>query len=130
LDIQLSVQSVPNTTKVVRSNPVHGEVYSIQHYIIKFVSDLRQISGFLYRSDPVCKSNSILVIPVRFCFVTVGMSLKYKKLFVSNISKKNKIQQKGVSTEKLDTTLYNKVCQRLATDQWFSPPIKLTATTI
>ena len=24
-----------------------GEVYSIQHYVIKFVSDLRQISGFL-----------------------------------------------------------------------------------
>ena len=25
-----------------RSNPVHGEVYSIQHYVIKFVSDMRQ----------------------------------------------------------------------------------------
>ena len=23
-----------------RSNPVNGEVYSIQHYVIKFVSDL------------------------------------------------------------------------------------------
>jgi hypothetical protein len=41
------VQSVPITTKVVSSNPVHGEVYSIQHYVIKFVSDLRQIGGFL-----------------------------------------------------------------------------------
>ena len=28
------------TTKAVSSNPVHGEVYSIQHYVIKFVSDL------------------------------------------------------------------------------------------
>ena len=28
-------------TKVVSSNLVHGEVYSIQHYVIKFVSDLR-----------------------------------------------------------------------------------------
>jgi len=27
--------------------PVHGEVYSIQHYVIKFVSDLRQVGGFL-----------------------------------------------------------------------------------
>jgi hypothetical protein len=26
---------------------VHGEVYSIQHYVIKFVSDLRQVCGFL-----------------------------------------------------------------------------------
>ena len=29
------------------SNPVHGEVYSIQHYAIKFVSDFRQVGGFL-----------------------------------------------------------------------------------
>ena len=31
----------------VSSNPVHGEVYSIQHYVIKFVSDLQQVGGFL-----------------------------------------------------------------------------------
>ena len=31
LDLQLPVQSVPFTT-VVSSNPVHGEVYSIQQY--------------------------------------------------------------------------------------------------
>ena len=30
------------------SNPAHGEVYSIQHYVIKFVSDLRQVGGFLW----------------------------------------------------------------------------------
>ena len=29
------------------SNPVHDEVYLIQHYVIKFVSDLRQVAGFL-----------------------------------------------------------------------------------
>jgi len=34
LDFQLPVQSVPTTTNVVSSNPVHGEVYSIQHYVI------------------------------------------------------------------------------------------------
>ena len=33
--------------KVVRSNPTHGEVYSIQHYVIKFVNDFRQVGGFL-----------------------------------------------------------------------------------
>jgi hypothetical protein len=47
LELQLPVQSVPITTKVVSSNPVHGEVYSIQHYVIKFVSDLRQVGVFL-----------------------------------------------------------------------------------
>ena len=29
------------------STPVHVKVYSIQHYVIKFVSDLRQVGGFL-----------------------------------------------------------------------------------
>jgi hypothetical protein len=47
LDLQLPVQSVPITTKGVSSNSVHGEVYSIQYYVIKFVSDLRQVGGFL-----------------------------------------------------------------------------------
>jgi hypothetical protein len=31
----------------VSSNPAHGKVYSIQHYVIKFVRDLRQVDGFL-----------------------------------------------------------------------------------
>jgi hypothetical protein len=47
LDLQLPMQSVPITTKVMTSNPAHGEVYSIQHYVIRFVSDLLQIGGFL-----------------------------------------------------------------------------------
>jgi len=34
------VQSLPTTTEVVRANPANGEVYLIQHYVIKFVSDL------------------------------------------------------------------------------------------
>jgi len=39
-DLQLPVQSVPITTKVESSNPVHGELYSMQNYVIKLVSDL------------------------------------------------------------------------------------------
>ena len=43
------MQSVPIsiTTKIVNLNPVHGEVYSIQQYVIKFVSDLQQVGSFL-----------------------------------------------------------------------------------
>jgi len=41
------LQLVSITTKVVSSNPTYYEVYSIQFYVIKFVSDLRQIDGFL-----------------------------------------------------------------------------------
>jgi hypothetical protein len=38
--------NLPITTKVVSLNPTHSEVYSI-HYVIEFVSDLRQVCGFL-----------------------------------------------------------------------------------
>jgi hypothetical protein len=47
LDLQLHVQSVSITTKVVSSNLAQDEVHSIQHYVIKFVSDLQQVGGFL-----------------------------------------------------------------------------------
>ena len=41
------MQSVIINTSVVCSNHAHGKVYSIQRYVIKFVSDLRQVAGFL-----------------------------------------------------------------------------------
>jgi hypothetical protein len=47
------MQSVPITTKVVSTNPSHGEVYSIQHYVIKFVSDLQQVGGHLRFPPPI-----------------------------------------------------------------------------
>ena len=47
LDLELPVQSVPIATEVVSWNPVHDEVYLIQHCVIKFVSDLRQVRRFL-----------------------------------------------------------------------------------
>jgi len=45
-DLQLPVQSVHITIKVVSSNAVHGEAYSMQHYVIKFDSDMRKVGGF------------------------------------------------------------------------------------
>jgi hypothetical protein len=36
----------PITTKVTSSNPAHGEVYSIQHYVIKFVSGFLRVLWF------------------------------------------------------------------------------------
>jgi len=47
LGLQLHMQSAPITIDGVSSSPVHGEVYSIQHCVIKFVSHLRQVGGFL-----------------------------------------------------------------------------------
>jgi hypothetical protein len=47
LKLHVPVQSVPITSKVVSWNPADGEVYSIPHYVIEFVSDLRQVCRFL-----------------------------------------------------------------------------------
>ena len=47
VDVQLPMQPVPIATSMVSSNPAHGEVYSIQHCVIKFVSNLRQVGGVL-----------------------------------------------------------------------------------
>jgi hypothetical protein len=57
LDLQLHMQSVPITTKVVSSKLALGEVYSIQLYVIKYVSNLRQVGGFLqvFRFTPPMK---------------------------------------------------------------------------
>ena len=41
------MQSVLITTKFVGSNPTHGEVYLIHHYVINYVSDLRKVDCFL-----------------------------------------------------------------------------------
>ena len=42
--------------------PGHGEVYLIQHYVIKFVSDLRQVGDFLWipRFPPPMKLTSAI----------------------------------------------------------------------
>jgi hypothetical protein len=43
LVLQLPVLSVPITTKFVSSNPAQA----IHNYVIQFISDLRQVDGFL-----------------------------------------------------------------------------------
>ena len=42
-DLQLNVQPVLITTNVESLNSAYGEVYSMQHFVIKFVSDLRNV---------------------------------------------------------------------------------------
>ena len=60
MDSQLPMQSVPITTKYVSLNPTYGEVYSIQqYYVIMFVNDLRQVSGFLRFPSPIKLTSTI-----------------------------------------------------------------------
>ena len=46
-DRMVPVQSVSITTKAVSSNPAYCEVYAMPNNLIKLVSDLRQVGGFL-----------------------------------------------------------------------------------
>ena len=66
-DFQLPVQPMPITTTVVSLNSVHGEVYSIQHCVKKFVCDLRQVCGFLWvlRFPPPIKLTA--TIQLKYC---------------------------------------------------------------
>jgi len=47
LDLLLPMQSVLITTNKCEFEPRSGKVNSMQHYVIKFVIDLRQVGGFL-----------------------------------------------------------------------------------
>ena len=67
LDLHLSVKIVPITTEVVSSNPAQGEVHSIQHYVIKFVSDLPQVMSFfrVFRIPPPIKLTTMIYL--KYC---------------------------------------------------------------
>jgi hypothetical protein len=49
------MQLVPIAINVVSSNPTHGKVYSIKHHMIKFVSALPQVGGFIRFPPPIKK---------------------------------------------------------------------------
>ena len=70
--------SVPITTNVVSLNPSHGEVYSIQRYMIKFVSDLRHIGSFLWvlQFPPPIKLTAITEILLKVALNTITLTLQ------------------------------------------------------
>ena len=84
LDLQLPVRSMPITIKVVSLNPVHYELYSIQHYVKKFVSDLWQVSGFprIFRVSSNKKSgcHDITEILLNVAFSTINQTNLHKSL--------------------------------------------------
>ena len=44
--LSLILGAVVLRTEIVSSNPAYGEVYSMQHYVIKFVSDFFRVLQF------------------------------------------------------------------------------------
>jgi hypothetical protein len=79
-------KSVPITTNVVSSNSAQGEVYSIQHYVIKFVRDLRQVGGVLrvFRIPSPIKLTATIYISeilLKVALNTTTPNALYDKLF-------------------------------------------------
>jgi hypothetical protein len=62
------------TTKVVSLNPVHGEMYSIQHYVIQFVSDLRISPGTLVSSINKTDLHDITEILLKVVLNTINQT--------------------------------------------------------
>ena len=83
LDLHLPMQSVPVTINVVSLNLAHGKVYSIQHYVIKFVSDLQQVSVFfpdtLVSSTKKTDRHNIAEILLKVVLNTITLALTLQK---------------------------------------------------
>ena len=78
---------MPITTHVVSSNSAHGEVYSIQLYVIKFVSDLRQFSVFfsstLVSSTSKTDRHDITEILLKVALNTVTLTISRKASYIT-----------------------------------------------
>ena len=70
---------MPITTKVVSWNPVHGEVYSIQHCAIKFVSYCRKVGGFRHFQQYFS-----YIVAVRFIIENTGVPGENHRLVASD----------------------------------------------
>jgi hypothetical protein len=80
-------------TKVVISNHVHGKVYSIQHYVIKFVSDLRQVHNIFFLKNAYIGSKYYVISEsclnihwhdIHLCYILVTMTC-FKLVSMSDI---------------------------------------------
>ena len=58
------------------SNPAHDEIYTIKHYVIKFVSYLWQVSGFLrvLRFSPPIKLTTTILLKVALNTRTITLN--------------------------------------------------------
>ena len=81
-NLQLPVQSVSITTEVVSSNPVHNKVYSIQHYVIKFVSGQWFSPGTLNSSTNRIDPHDITEILMKVALNTPNTLLNFTLFFL------------------------------------------------
>ena len=87
---------MPITTKVGSSSPVHGQVYSIQHYMIKFVSDLWQFCGSLWFPPPIkLTSDNITEILLKVVLNTINKQTNKIKFFHPTTSMRKRIANRN-----------------------------------
>jgi hypothetical protein len=88
---------VPITTKDASLNPTHGEMYLIQHYVIKCVSDLQKAGQWFSLGSPVSSTNKtdchdIAEILLKVALNTKTLTLK-NILVISNYHRNHNTQQ-------------------------------------
>ena len=77
LDLQLPMHSVSITSNVVSLNSPHGEVYSILRFVIKFVSDLRQVDDTQVFSTKKTDRPDINDILLKVTLITIALAHPY-----------------------------------------------------
>jgi len=84
LQFTFNLQSVSITTSVVSSNSANGDVNSIQHFVIQFVSDLRQVDRFPWalRFHPPIKTDHHDIIEILFKVVLNTIATRYIDIYV------------------------------------------------
>jgi hypothetical protein len=76
LDLQLLMQSVPITTNIVSSNPAHGMVYSIQHYVSQWFSPGTPVSS-TNKTD--CHDITEILLKVALNTITLTLTDSFKE---------------------------------------------------
>jgi hypothetical protein len=80
------IQSVLITTKVVSSDPTQGGVYSIQHYVIKFVGDLWEVGGFsTNKTDRHDITEILLKVALNTITITLTLLITQKLVYLQFI---------------------------------------------
>ena len=74
---------MPITTKVVSLNSAPGEVYLMQHSVIKFVSDLPKVGGSL-RVTPTSSTTKTGCQDIAEILLKVALTTKYQNQIKSN----------------------------------------------
>ena len=86
LQLHVPMHSVPITTNIVSSNPVHGEVYSIQHYVKVcqwFVAGL--LFSAVSTTNKTDRPHDITEILLKVALNTITLTLKQRLKYASPI---------------------------------------------